>query len=222
MDEHQLTGNTSKRTSSLRDNNTALLLKATELQKQLWEDDMDIVALKDNTDTKDDSMGYPDLARRQEIFLDALVQECTLADGHKFLLSERFSAQLFDSEQLLKDILLNARKEILKIPNYTFLSASHVVEDMYKTLGSVSLAHPSFPKHSPKAGHWHKFVNSFSEKQKQAVEFLEDGTAAEHSGDVDKAVYCYRQAFKIWPELESVVPTNNGTYKDGLWISYPS
>ena len=119
----------------LQENNTALLLKASELQKQLWEDDVGIIALQDNANRNDDGLSYPDLARRQEILLDALVHEATIKQGNKFLLSERFAPLLSESEQRLKEILLNARQEILNIPGYDLLSASRAVEDMYVNLG---------------------------------------------------------------------------------------
>ena len=92
-------------------------------------------ALQDNANRNDDGLSYPDLARRQEILLDALVHEATIKQGNKFLLSERFAPLLSESEQRLKEILLNARQEILNIPGYDLLSASRAVEDMYVNLG---------------------------------------------------------------------------------------
>lgn len=124
----------------LKERNTALALKMPRLEKELWADEVDIVTML--VEGEADTTSFGKLARRQEIFLDALCAEVAV-NSATFFLTDRFCPLLSDEESTLRDVILKFKSDLESIPRSVRDSpAFKKARDMLYSLGSRKFANP--------------------------------------------------------------------------------
>ena len=185
----------------LCERNTAILLKSRELEKELWNNDVDIVSISSTNNTADKA-SYASLARKQDIFLDVLTSECILKTGVTSLLDPRYEPLLSEPESKLKQIIEDFVRQIEE-NDIVFQSKSFsIVETMINTLGgNIHFSHVEplgdlFADTS---------ITDCSKIKIEALKVYAEAVRYESQNDMDNALLQYKKSFTLWPGVgESV------------------
>ena len=185
----------------LCERNTALLLKSRRLEKELWDNDVEIVPISTKNNAHDQA-SYASLARKQDIFLDVLTSECILKTGVTSLLDPRYEPLLSGPESKLKEIIENFIHQIEE-NEIVFQSKSFsIVEKMISTLGgNIYFSHLN-----PLGDLFAGISNKDCSKIKiEALKLYAEALNYESKKDIDNAVIYYKKSFTLWPGVEEAV-----------------
>jgi len=122
-------------TMCLRDRNTALFLKRSPLEKELWEADVHCVSMNTSPNT---TVPSSVLARKLEIFLDSLASQITMQCAPAVLLDKRFQHLLSPAERKASEVLSVAFDNLKNIPGIGETAARKELEIFFHKIGSRS------------------------------------------------------------------------------------